>query len=62
MKTARIINATIWAIIAIAVIVCTCISWSAQGAGTVSMLAAVVFYSINAAGLAYVIDQTIQGK
>ncbi len=62
MKTARIINTCLWAVLGITAIVCTCIAWSAQGAGVWSFVAAIVYYGLGSAGLAYVIDQTIQGK
>ena len=44
MKTARLINAAIWAAIGIALTTYVCIEWHRQGCGWNSLWAAIAFY------------------
>lgn len=60
MKRARIINAAVWAAIAVATIAGVCVEWHNQGAEWQSLAVAVGMYALMCSGLCYAIDAIIQ--
>lgn len=60
MKTARRINAAIWAAIGITLVVGVCYEWHKQGCGWDSLIVGALWYTTASAGLCGVIDQTIK--
>ena len=60
MKTARVINGIVWAVVTIGIMAIVVAEWHSQGCGLKSMAAAFVFYGATGAGLWACIDQTIQ--
>ena len=62
MKLYRIINASFWAIVAVALSIAVVIEWSKNGYPAQSLVLACAFYTASCAALCGVIDQTIQGK
>jgi hypothetical protein len=62
MKLYRIINASFWAIVAVALSIAVVIEWSSKAAPAQSLVMACAFYTAACAALCGVIDQTIQGK
>lgn len=62
MKLYRIINASFWAIVAVALSIAVVIEWSSKAAPAQSLVLACAFYMAACAALCGVIDQTIQGK
>lgn len=62
MKTKRIINASFWAVVAIALCIAVVIEWAKQGCPAQSLVMGCTFYLTSCAALCGVIDQTIQGK
>lgn len=59
MTRARKINATIWAIVAIAVITMVCVQWHRQGCEASSLIAAIAFYASASAALWKTTDSAI---
>ena len=62
MKLYRIINASFWAIVAVALSIAVVIEWSKNGCPAQSLVLGCTFYMASCAALCGVIDQTIQGK
>lgn len=62
MKTARVINGIVWAVVTIGIMAMVVVEWHAQGCGIGSLIAAIVFYAATGVGLWVCIDQTLQGK
>ena len=63
MKLYRIINASFWAIVAVALSIAVVIEWGKNAACPAqSLVLACAFYTASCAALCGVIDQTIQGK
>ena len=60
MKRARIINAAIWAVVAITLTTCVCLQWAAQGADALSLGMAVVFYNLFPGLLCALVDDKIR--
>lgn len=60
MKTARRINAAIWAAIGIALTTYVCIEWHKQGCGWDSLWAAIVFYGMFSLCFCGVVDEHIK--
>lgn len=60
MKTARVINGIVWAVMTIGIMAMVVAEWHTQGCGVGSLIAAIVFYGATGAGLWVCIDQTIK--
>lgn len=60
MKTKRLINAAIFAAIAIILITYVCFEWNKQGCETESLFAAIGMYGSCLTGVWITIDQTIK--
>lgn len=62
MKVKRIINASFWAAVAIALCIAVVIVWAKTCAPVKSIVLGCTFYLLLSVGLCTVIDQHIQGK
>lgn len=62
MKTARVINGIVWAVVTIGVMAMVVSEWYAQGCGVKSLLLAGVFYTSMGVAFWFGVDQCIQGK
>ncbi len=62
MKKARIINAIVWIVIAIALVVLVAVQWSKMSCSPTSMIVACTFYLVVCAVFGWYFDLTIQGK
>lgn len=60
MKTARRINAAIWAAIGITLTTWVCVEWHKQGCGWDSLLVGAAFYSVCSIGFCLFIDLSIR--
>lgn len=60
MKRARIINAIVWTILAIAICTMVTIEWNYQGCEVKSLIIACAMYTAMAAGIGATIDQTLK--
>lgn len=58
---ARVINAAIWAAVAIAAATMTAVQWSAQGASVKSLVVGILFYVLTSGAIWYVLDQAMKG-
>lgn len=62
MKTARLINGIVWAVMTIGIMAMVVTEWHAQGCGVKSLLLAGVFYTSMGVAFWFGADQCIQGK
>lgn len=62
MKTARVINGIVWAVVTIGVMAMVVSEWYSQGCGVKSLLLAGVFYTSMGVAFWFGVDQCIQGK
>lgn len=62
MKTARVINGIVWAVMTIGIMAMVVTEWHAQGCGLKSLLLAGVFYTSMGVAFWFGADQCIQGK
>lgn len=62
MKTARVINGIVWAVVTIGIMAMVVAEWHAQGCGVKSLLLAGVFYTSMGVAFWFGVDQCIQGK
>lgn len=60
MRTKRIINAAVWAVIAAALCIAVAMQWSAQGAPAKSLILGTLFYTSFAALACALIDEKIR--
>lgn len=60
MKTARRINAAIWAAIGIALVVGVCYEWHKQGCGWDSLLVGAIWNTTLCTGICLSVDQKIK--
>lgn len=62
MKTARVINGIVWAVVTAGIIAMVVSEWYSQGCGVKSLLLAGVFYTSMGVAFWFGADQCIQGK
>ena len=62
MKTARVINGIVWAVVTIGIMAMVVAEWHAQGCELKSLLLACVFYTSMGVAFWFGADQCIQGK
>ena len=62
MKTARVINGIVWAVMTAGIITMVVAEWHAQGCDVKSLLLAGVFYTSMGVAFWFGVDQCIQGK
>lgn len=62
MKTARLINGIVWAVMTIGIMAMVVTEWHAQGCGLKSLILAGVFYTSMGVAFWFGADQCIQGK
>lgn len=60
MKTARVINGIVWAVMTAGIIAMVVAEWHAQGCGLKSLLLAGVFYTSMGVAFWFGVDQTIK--
>lgn len=60
MKTARRINAAVWAAIGIALVMSVCYEWQRQGCGWGSLLVGAAWYTTLCVGICLFIDKQIK--
>ncbi len=62
MKTARVINGIVWAVVTIGIMAMVVAEWHSQGCGLKSLILAGVFYTSMGVAFWFGADQMIQGK
>lgn len=62
MKKARIINAIVWSILAVAISAGVVITWNTDGCEVKSLILGVAFYLTTTLCLGACVDQCLQGK